>query len=51
MDFVAYQMIKDETRIKVEKELGRKLTDGEIEVFNKTSRITMMNCEKIKNRG
>ncbi|MCA1027043.1 hypothetical protein LCM23_13155 [Cytobacillus kochii] len=42
MDMVVGVRLQEEAREKVEKELGRKLTLNELEIFFKTSRICLM---------
>lgn len=47
MDMITYMNIKNETRKQIEEELNRELTENEIEVFNKASKIIISKCNKI----
>ena len=42
IDVGIYMQIKKETLVKVEQEMGRKLTEDELEIFQKTARIAMI---------
>ena len=42
IDVGLYMQIKKETLVKVEQEMGRKLTEEELEIFQKTARIAMI---------
>jgi len=51
MDIYEYTTIKNKTLEKVEAELGRKLTENELEVFYKTARIAMMKGQNLVKYG